>query len=360
MRSRDQFDARIHAADALSYGPPAEQVERVRDVLIWTSSKAEVPADEFQAHPPIAWFSEWGMTASRAPVDLGRELRLDRLPDDEAELVMNACSPRGHFFAPIRESRQVMAFVRDIDLDAWREHPFHWDRDGVISDALMLSRLVRDNGQSAQYAARIADFADGEQTVVYTLAPEIKHAYRLRRDRDWLDPDEGVELRELLRTYWDCVDNLPGRVQRATFRTEYASWLRWADLALLILVSGLESLLKIGEYKSTLQFKTRVPALADDLGFDGIDADFCKRMYAARSQWAHGAHVRLFSTGPEAEQAAEQGAQEGPEDVEQREAIADIARVQDVLRRAARRCIEDEAFRAVFADDDRIDSRWPI
>ena len=83
-------------------------------------------------------------------------------------------------------------------------------------------------------------------------------------------------------------------------------------------------------------------------------------MYDARSEWVHGARVRLFSTGLEADQAAEQGAQEGPEDAEQRDAMADIARVQDVLRRAVRRCIEDEDFRDVFADDERIRSRWPL
>jgi hypothetical protein len=125
-----------------------------------------------------------------------------------------------------------------------------------------------------------------------------------------------------------------------------------------MLVGGLESLLKTERYHATHQFTTRVPALAEDLGFDGIDADFCDRMYDARSQSVHAAHVRLFSTGLEADQAAEQGTSEGPEDDEQRDVIADIARIQDVLRRAVRRCIEDEDFRTVFADDGRIRSRW--
>jgi hypothetical protein len=354
MGTREQFDARFDAADAMSFQSSAP-VERVRDVLICTNTDAEVPPEEFQAHPPIAWLSDWGITASREPVDLGRNLRLDRLPHDEAELVMNACSPRGHFFAPFRQFSQSMAFVRDIDLDAWREHSFHWDRDGVIGDALMLSRLVRDNGQSMQFAARIADYADGEQSVVYTLGSDSKHAYRLRRDRDWLDPDEGIELRNLLAAYWACEDGLPSRVQRATWRTEYASWLRWADLALPILVSGLESLLKTERHHATHQFKTRVPALANELGFDGIDADFCERMYDARSEWVHGAHVRLFTTGQKTKEGAPR---QGPEDDEQRYALADIARVQDVLRLAVRRCIEDEDFRAIFADDDLIRSRW--
>src|SRR4051812_41812221 len=118
----------------MTYGPAGDQVERVRDVLIWTSSDADVPSDEFQAHPPIAMPGLWGITASSEPVDLGRDLRLDRLSDDDAELVMNACTPRGHFFAPFRQFSPMMAFVRDVSLDSWRERPYHWDRDGVIGD----------------------------------------------------------------------------------------------------------------------------------------------------------------------------------------------------------------------------------
>ena len=45
------------------------------------------------------------------------------------------------------------------------------------------------------------------------------------------------------------------------------------------------------------QFTKRVPALAGELGVDGITPEFCERMYDARSEWVHGTHVRLFSTG---------------------------------------------------------------
>jgi hypothetical protein len=356
MEGRSQFSAKFDAFEVIGQ-PTSAAVVCVRDVLIWTTSDVDVPMEEVRAHPPIGMrFS--GIAESRDPVELGRGLRLDRLSKEDAELVMNACNPRGHYFAPVRQYGQRMAFIRDFSVDEWRDAPFRWDPDDVIWDALSLSRLVRDNGQSTEYAARIADFEDGEQTVVYTLPSESKHAYRLRRDRDWLDPDEGRELGRLLDAYWESRDELPSRVRRAMWRAEYASWLKWADLALPILVGGLESLLKTERHQATHQFKNRVAALAQELDFDGIDGDFCERMYDARSEWVHGAHVRLFSTGLEAQQAADQGAQEGPRDAEQRHAMADIARVQDVLRRAVRRCVEDEAFRTIFADDDQIRSRW--
>jgi hypothetical protein len=82
-------------------------------------------------------------------------------------------------------------------------------------------------------------------------------------------------------------------------------------------------------------------------------------MYDAGSQSVHGEHVRLFTSGPAHQQAAEEGAQEGPLTDAQRSAIADIARVQDVLRRTVRRCIEEDEFRATFESEDSIRKRWP-
>ncbi len=329
-------------------------------MLICPTAPSEVPMEELRAHLPIgapAILRDDGREPE--PVDLGRGVVIDRLADEDAELVINACTPRGHYFAPIKQFGQRYSFVRTVDLDEWREKPFRWDPDGVIYDALSLSRLVRDNANSTAYAARIADFDDGRQTVVYTLPAESKHAYRLREDRDWLDEQEGPELSALLAAYWR-VDAFPSRVSRAMWRTEYASWLKWGDLVLPMLVSGLESLLKTERFKATSQFPTRVPLLAAELGFNGVTEDYCERMYDARSEWVHGAHVRLFTTGHEHDQAQEQGTEEGPADSSQRRAFADICRLQDVLRRTVRRCIEDDRFRAVFEDDERIRSRWPI
>jgi hypothetical protein len=150
---------------------------------------------------------------------------------------------------------------------------------------------------------------------------------------------------------------MPERVRRAVWRTEYASWLPWADLALSVLVGGLESLLKTERHGATGQFKTRVSQLANELGMDEVTADFCERMYDARSEWVHGTHVRLFSTGQN--EPANRGEREGPGDQQQRQAVDEIARLQDVLRAAVRRCIEDAGFRAVFEGEDAIRSRWP-
>jgi hypothetical protein len=38
----------------------------------------------------------------------------------------------------------------------------------------------------------------------------------------------------------------------------------------------------------------------------------------------------------------------------------EVARLQELLRAAVRRCIEDDGFREVFTDDDAIRERWPV
>jgi hypothetical protein len=341
--------------------PTHAPIERVRDVLLCpTADTDQISPQELHEHPPIGFsLGPWFKEEPSAKVEVGRGIVIERLSDEDSELIMNACTPRGHYFAPFRQFGQRYAFVREVDVEQWQRERFRWDPDGVLSDALNMSRLIRDNAYSQQFAARIADFEDGQQTVVYTLSAG-KWAYRLRRDRDWLDPDEGSELRNLLAALWAGATTRPDRIRRAMWRAEWASWVAWANVALPVLVGGLESLLKTERHHATRQFATRVTALAADLGFEGITADLCEAISDARSEWVHGTPVRLFTAGQKVKQTVDDGGHEGPDDEAQARAIADIARLQDVLRRAVRRCIEDDDFGALFADDGAIRARWPL
>jgi hypothetical protein len=226
-------------------------------------------------------------------------------------------------------------------------------------DALTLSRLVRDNGYSTEYAARLLDYEDGQRCIVYVLHREDKAIWRLHRDREWLDAAEGRELAALLAAYWECREQLPPRVRRAMWRMAYAPRIRWADMVVPILVGGIEALLKIGRRDLTQQFKKRAPALAADVGIDGLDEDLAERLYDGRSDWVHGSHVQLFA-GPSAgtDNSAEEES-EGPQSSDERSALAEVALLQDVLRGAVRRAIEDADFRQVFAADETSAERWP-
>jgi hypothetical protein len=95
--------------------------------------------------------------------------------------------------------------------------------------------------------------------------------------------------------------------------------------------------------------------LAEALSVQGVNEEFCTRMYDARSEWIHGAHVRLFATGGEAQEA---GAAQGPQNDEQWAVFDGIARLQELSRLAVRKCFEDEDFRSTFVDDDSVRERW--
>ena len=126
-----------------------------------------------------------------------------------------------------------------------------------------------------------------------------------------------------------------------------------------ILVGGIEALLKIGRRNLTLQFKKRAPALAADVGIDGFGEDLAERLYDGRSDWVHGSHVQLFAgPGVGAENPPEEGP-EGPQSGDERSAFAEVVLLQDVLRGAIRRAIEDAEFRQFFVADETIAERWP-
>lgn len=317
-------------------------VIRVRDVIVCAAEATDSTTDEdWRDHPPV------GFNDDAEAVDLGESISLLTLPFDEAETIMDACEPRGRNYSPTRQFGQRYSFVRErpVAVDQGAGHST-FDEGSHMQHALALSRLVRDNGFSLQYAARVSDRGDGEQIIRPIAFFEGIAAYRLRRGREWLDVSEAEDLAALLERYRG--GGLPSRVGEALWRADHSTWQRWAKVALPELVGGLEALTKIGRGQLTAQFKNRIPALAEDVGVDGVDKDSCQRIYDARSDWVHGSQALFGREGDDP-----------PADAEHRELLNDMAMVQDVLRQTCRRAIEDPNFRAVFADDAAIEERWP-
>src|SRR5829696_5648660 len=111
-------DARFSAdlGNDFSLGPPDHgPVGRVRDVLICpTVPTPDAPDDVWDHHPPAA-SSRWERRLGEgAPMTLERSVRLGRLSPDEAELLMHACAPRGHYFVPERQFGQRYSLIREI------------------------------------------------------------------------------------------------------------------------------------------------------------------------------------------------------------------------------------------------------
>jgi hypothetical protein len=334
--------------------PSSEPIVRVRDVIVCPTFETlpQVSTEELRAHPPVG-FQLAGGEASPSHIEIGNEVSIKHLLKHEAELVMNACSPRGHHFVPIRQFGQRYSFVRELDPEAFGRRS-GWDEDGMLWDCLSLSRLVRDNAFSTQYAARVVDYADEQQRIIYALDPPARQVYRLRTARDWLDPPEARELSQLARIHWASREELPERVRRAMWRCEFSSWIAWADVALPIIVSGLEALLKTERHGATRQFTTRVPLLAEYLGITGISHQLCSDIYNGRSEWVHGAHVRLLTAGQPGASDAHDLADE------ERDVLRTVAGFQDLLRASVRRAIEDPATCQIFEAEGHIRDHWPV
>jgi len=326
-------------------------VTRIRDILLLPTTLAN---GDYRANPP----------AGDNAVELADGLTLERLSDDEAELVLNACTPRGHFFIPVRQYGQRYTFVRDVDPAVYETNAaYHWDEDSLVYMTMVLSRLIRDNGYSLEYAARIVDHEDGKKQVIPVTASISTHTYRLREDRDWLTADEAARLRQLIADFQPVRDTLPWRAIHGLNIGEDAVHMRIIQRSLLLIATGLEGLVQAQTDGVARQFRERLPLLAAEVGIAGVDVDFARQLYAARSQAAHGAPVGMFQVAPSPAAAADEpeipeGEPEPP--APEAEPAAMVARAQDLLRAAARNAIQDEEFRETFVSGEAIEARWPI
>jgi hypothetical protein len=319
----DSRDLRVVAAP-----PTAGKPKRVFDVLL--AARTGGPVEDFEAHPPVG----------DPPVDLGAGLRIEALNATLSDLVLEACSLRGHYFRPARQFGFRYAYVLDQPLT--EAHRFRWDHDIVLRRAVILSRLVRENTDSTEYAARVTEYADGDLRVMPFDGDESRYIFRLSKGRDWLDAADAEALRSLLDAYVGARP-LPDRVRRALWRSEHLAQERWLDVRLPGMVVTLDGLVATSRRQVVRQFVERVPALASELGIPHVTKSFCRKMYAARSQGAHGVEIDLVQV-----------------EADQRSAVEKTGRLQTVLRAGFRRAIEDVAFREIFADDDSIRRQWPV
>jgi hypothetical protein len=103
-------------------------------------------------------------------------------------------------------------------------------------------------------------------------------------------------------------------------------------------------LLHTDKFKSTAEFKTRVPKLAAEFGIN-ISVTEAGDAYNLRSLLAHG---ESFLSNPATTTRIPATSQLNLYD-----------RLEDTLRSAILRAMRDKAFDDIFRDDAKIASRWP-
>jgi hypothetical protein len=175
--------------------------------------------------------------------------------------------------------------------------------------------------------------------------------------RDWLDEPEAHALRALLEIYWRDRDELPDRLGQALRAGEDAVRQHYLERSLPLIVTGLEALINTSKTEVTKQFAVRVPALAIELGVAGVSRSLAQRLYRARSESSHGQRIALFEPWSPAP-ARRRRALDRSED--QRRVLGQVGLLQQVLRAAVRRGIEDLDFRAAIATPTATRARWPV
>lgn len=124
------------------------------------------------------------------------------------------------------------------------------------------------------------------------------------------------------------------------------------DLALPLLLTGIEALTNTGRRDVRRQLAQRLPRIADEVGVAGVTTELCNELYDARSQATHGGSIRLFSGRPGETDSVSSGPPA--------EAVAKVATLQSLLRAIVRAAIEDPAFAAAFESAETVRRRWPV
>lgn len=315
---------------------PLSAIRSARDVLV-------IPLREFPGslkHPSVSQEQVFANGVHLGPAD-----------QEEALLVFNACSPRGHNFFTRNANESRYVFWRSVDIDELNsaEARMRWDVEGAISRTIQLSRYIRDNSHWIEFAARIIEYENGlKQVLPFSSSyPECRSQVHrlLPDDPGYLSDDECAELATLIEKDGGRSQKLPQRVSAAMFFAEYASFSNSIEPFIATLYMSIEALLNTTDVQVSKQMKKRLPLLAQAVGVAGMSNTLADKIYDARGIVIHQVH-------------------DFPLLVDQPSKFAELAKraalVQRIVRATIRRCIEDASFAASFDSTSSVDAAFPV
>lgn len=301
----------------------ATSVVRQEDIVLVTNACfAGLPHDRI---PPPHFVS--------LPLDLGRDVYLDKLPDRLAERVMSACEPAGENFRPVRQFGQLYTFIRrNPPADAW-------DCDMRLQQFVAISRLVKPTSVGFEYSARL-EFDNRDE--VLSIAPGAVTGFGAQAwivsesQDDWFEQSEIVSLKRLWgQTTFPLV---PERIGSAFWYHEYAARTMFAAVRWVLVCTGVESLINTRADRVSRQFATRMPELARRFCGREISRSKASRMYELRCKVAHGAVL-------------------GALDPASRDLYSEL---ETTLRTTLLGALSDPKVAELFASEDGIDQEWPL
>jgi len=270
---------------------------------------------------------------------LSDDIWIERLDVQLAKHIQEACEPPHYNISGAGYDRHLYAFVRRVpEVDGTKNEVMT-----QLMATVALSRLVHPTTTGNRYCANVFHFglADSAIQAVQNrgMSPDV---FLSGKDRDWLSVDDAQVLRRLMP--WVSKDKLMHpRVHRAYWNHEYAMRSYYLDARWILVVSGLEALISIGENDPSWQFRDRVRQLAAEFKIDLADDDL-RRAYKLRSKLVH---AESFLSGMET--------------ILPRVQHVDLCeKLESVLRYTVRRCLLDDTFGGFFSDDAAVEARWPL
>ncbi len=275
--------------------------------------------------------------AADARFELSDDVWVEKLDREFAICIQRACEPANHNMQSDVSDRHRYAFIRKTpENEATRD-------EGVVGlfTVIALSRLVRPTSTGDRYCAKILPHGGTDPPIqalqIAGVCPDI---FLGDNSRDWLSPDDGLELLKLMP--WVSMDKkIHGRVHRAFWNHEHAMRTYYLDTRWNLVVSGLEALIIVGKRHVRKQFVCRVRKLAVEFGLDLSEVELNKA-YTLRSELAH---AQSFLFGLHAV-------------LPPNEHRPLYDKLESLLRATLRKCFLDEAFGRHFADDAAVKTKW--
>lgn len=255
--------------------------EPIRNCYIMLHIRPGPPYPDPVTSPQIAATSRFQLTS---------DVWIEKLEAGFAKRIQRACEPANLNLDETLWDRHLYAFVRRISP---QEAPQYQGLNELFT-MIALSRLIHPTSTGERYCAMILPQATDDVMRIKAIQTAGVCPDVLLGDlsRDWLSPDDGVELQKLL-PWVPTTKKMHPRVHHAFWKHEQAMRTYYLDLRWTLIVSGFEALTVVDDTNVTKQFIRRVGKLAADFGILITD-DELQRAYKLRSKLAHGQDF-LFS-----------------------------------------------------------------
>ena len=270
---------------------------------------------------------------------LSDEIWIERLDEQLAKRIQKACEPPHYKIESIEQDRHLYAFLRRVS-DAEKSK---YEGMEELRAVIALSRLIHPTSVGDRYCALVWHFGLEDSAIqAIQYRGTSRDVLLSSKQRDWLSVEDAENLRKL--TPWLSKDKrMHDRVHRAYWHHEYAMRSSHLDMRWVLVVSGLEALINVGNKDNKWQFRGRVRQLADEFGVALIDDDL-SRAWDLRSKMVH-AESFLY----------------GLETILPKSQHNDLyEKLEGLLRMTVKRCFLDGEFGDYFRDDAAVANRWSL